>query len=43
MIDPYTKAEQAFVRIIVNSYWDAVPRRNGSFAKALIKGELNAD
>lgn len=36
MVDPYTKAESAFVRVIVNSYWDAVPRRNASFAKALM-------
>lgn len=43
MVDPYTKADQAFVRIIVNSYWDATPRRSASFAKALIKGEVNAD
>ena len=43
MVDPYTKADQALVRIIVNSYWDATPRRSASFAKALIKGEANAD
>lgn len=37
MVDPYTKADEAFVRIIVNSYWDATPRRNASFSKALMK------
>ena len=36
MVDPYTKADEAFVRIIVNSYWDAIPRRAASFAKALM-------
>jgi HK97 family phage major capsid protein len=36
-VDPYSKADQAFVRIIVNSYWDAMPRRAVSFAKALMK------
>ncbi|MCI1681441.1 MAG: phage major capsid protein [Bacteroides sp.] len=35
-IDPYTRAEEAMVKIIVNSYWDAAPRRNASFAKALM-------
>lgn len=39
MVDPYTKADEALVRIIVNSYWDAVPRRDKSFAKALMTGE----
>ena len=37
MVDPYTKAEEAFVRIIVNSYWDANMRRNGAIAKAMMK------
>jgi HK97 family phage major capsid protein len=37
MVDPYSKADQAFVRIIVNSYWDALPRRAVSFAKAMMK------
>ncbi|MDR1882998.1 MAG: phage major capsid protein [Prevotella sp.] len=37
MVDPYTKADQAFVRIVINSYWDAIPRRAASFAKAMMK------
>lgn len=37
MVDPYTKADEAFVRIIVNSYWDALPRRDASFSKAFMK------
>ena len=37
MVDPYTKADEAFVRIIVNSYWDANTRRGASFAKAMMK------
>jgi len=36
MVDPYTKADEAFVRIIVNSYWDGCIRRAGSFSKALM-------
>lgn len=37
MVDPYTKADEAFVRIIVNSYWDANMRREASVAKAMLK------
>lgn len=37
MVDPYTRADEAFIRIIVNSYWDCVTRRDVSFAKALMK------
>lgn len=37
MVDPYTKADEAFVRIIVNSYWDATVRRDKSISKALFK------
>ena len=37
MVAPYTKADEAFVRIIVNSYWDANTRRGASFAKAMMK------
>ena len=37
MVDPYTRADEAFVRIIVNSYWDAAVRRDVSFVKALMK------
>lgn len=37
MVDPYTQADEAFVRIIVNSYWDAAVRRDKSISKALFK------
>lgn len=37
MVDPFTKADEAFVRIIVNSYWDALPRRSASFSKMMMK------
>lgn len=37
MVDPYTQADEAFVRIIVNSYWDANMRREAAIAKALMK------
>jgi HK97 family phage major capsid protein len=37
MVDPYSKADQAFVRIIVNSYWDTIVRRDVSFGKAMMK------
>lgn len=37
MTDPYTQAEDAFVRIIVNSYWDANMRRSSAIAKAMMK------
>ena len=36
-VDPYTEADKAFVRIIVNSYWDVCLRREKSIAKALFK------
>lgn len=36
-VDNVTLADEAMVRIIINSYWDAVPRRSKSFAKALMK------
>lgn len=37
MVDPYTKADEAMVRIIINSYWDAGMRRDSAIAKALMK------
>nr|DAF31019.1 MAG TPA: major capsid protein [Caudoviricetes sp.] len=37
MVDPYTKADEAFVRIIVNSYWDANMRRSAAIAKSMMK------
>lgn len=30
-IDPYTRAHEAFVRIIINSYWDGAARRDNAF------------
>ena len=36
-VDPYTEADKAFVRIIVNSYWDSCLRRDNSIEKALFK------
>lgn len=38
-VDPYTMADEAFVRIIVNSYWDATPRREAAFAKVYMKAK----
>ncbi|MDR2791680.1 MAG: phage major capsid protein [Tannerellaceae bacterium] len=32
-VDPYTQADSGLVRLIVNSYWDAAPRRDASFSK----------
>ena len=37
MTDPYTKADDAMVRIIINSYWDANMRRSSAIAKAMMK------
>ncbi|MDR1582072.1 MAG: phage major capsid protein [Prevotellaceae bacterium] len=37
IVDPYTRSEFAQVRIVVNSYWDVITRRDASFAKALMK------
>ena len=36
IVDPYTKADEAFVRIIVNSYWDAQVKRDGVISKKLM-------
>lgn len=41
-VDPYTEADKAFVRIIVNSYWDSCLRRDKSIAKALFKDSAGA-
>lgn len=35
IVDPYTKADTNVVRVIVNSYWDFLVRRDESFAKRL--------
>lgn len=37
MVDPYTRADEAFVRIIVNSYWDSIVRRDASIVRAMMK------
>lgn len=37
LIDPYTKASKAYVNIYVNSWWDALPRREAAFAKGYFK------
>jgi HK97 family phage major capsid protein len=34
IVDPYTRATEAFVRIIINSYWDACLRRDASITVA---------
>lgn len=35
IVDPYTKADTNIVRVIVNSYWDFLVRRDESFSKRL--------
>lgn len=37
LVDPYTKAGEAYVNIYVNSWWDATPRREAAFAKGYFK------
>lgn len=36
-VDPYTLADEAYVRLIVNSYWDATARREDAFQVAYLK------
>jgi len=36
-IDPYTRAKEAEVRIVINAYFDAVQRRSASFATGSLK------
>jgi HK97 family phage major capsid protein len=36
-VDPYTLSTKGQVRIVINSYWDAKPRRSASFAFAVLK------
>jgi HK97 family phage major capsid protein len=36
-IDPYTQATAGKVRLVINAYFDAKPRRNSSFVTASIK------
>ena len=37
VVDPYTVATEGKVRIVINSYWDAKPRRDASFKTASVK------
>lgn len=37
VVDPYTKASEGMVRLVVNSYWDAKPRRSEAFVKHILK------
>lgn len=37
VVDPYTKASEGMVRLVVNSYWDAKPRRSEAFVKKILK------
>ncbi|HEY9543677.1 phage major capsid protein [Prevotella sp.] len=36
-VDPYTQAANGKVRLVINAYFDAKPRRNEAFAKKVIK------
>lgn len=36
-VDPYTKASEGCVRIVINSYFDAKPRRSEAFVKHILK------
>lgn len=36
-VDPYTKATEGCVRLVVNSYWDGAARREEAFAKRILK------
>lgn len=33
-VDPYTLADKGKVRLVINTYWDGAPIKQGSFAKA---------
>ena len=33
-VDPYTLADQGKVRMVINSYWDGAPIKQGAFSKA---------
>lgn len=37
VVDPYTKASEGCVRLVVNAYFDAKPRRATSFVKRILK------
>lgn len=36
-VDPYTKATEGKVRLVINTYFDAKPRRTEAFAKKILK------
>ena len=36
-VDPYTKAADGKVRLVINAYFDAKPRRSEAFAKKVLK------
>lgn len=36
-VDPYTQAANGKVRLVINAYFDAKPRRTESFAKKILK------
>lgn len=36
-VDPYTKASEGMVRLVINAYFDAKPRRADAFVKRILK------
>ena len=36
-VDPYTKASEGMVRLVINAYFDAKPRRSEAFVKKILK------
>ena len=36
-VDPYTQAANGKVRLVINAYFDAKPRRADSFVKKVLK------
>ena len=36
-VDPYTQADKGKVRLVVNAYFDAKPRRTSAFVKKVLK------
>lgn len=43
LIDPYSRGRDGVVRIVVNSFWDAIVRRSGAIAKAyMLDGTVSA-
>ena len=37
VVDPYTQAANGKVRLVINAYFDAKPRRTGAFVKKILK------